>query len=189
MDLRLTQEEIEEAKNWLSLSGLNRQQVLIGMGVGSKMPAKTWPRDRYTLLGRRIIEELNGIPIIFGGPEDRALGDNLIKEWTVGGNAAGELNVRQAAAALSFCRLYLGNDTGTMHLAAAVGTRCVAIFSARTFPGCWYPYGSGHTVLRANVPCEGCMLEKCREFDLACLKLISVEEVMDACRRALAYYK
>ena len=186
MDLGLTEGEVKEARDWLSgQKVLNQQQLLVGMGVGSKMGAKIWPKDRYALLGRYIIEQLGGVPIIFGGAEDRELGDSLIREWQTGANAAGALPVRQAAAALKFCRLYVGNDTGTMHLAAAVGVQCVAIFSARYFPGCWYPYGANHVVLRAQVPCEGCMAEDCREFDMVCLTSIRVEDVARACREAL----
>ncbi len=186
MDLGLTEGEVREAKDWLDgQKVLNQEHLLVGMGVGSKMPAKIWPKERYALLGRYIIEQLGGVPVVFGGPEDRELGNSLIKEWQIGANAAGALPVRQAAAALKFCRLYVGNDTGTMHLAAAVGVQCVAIFSARYFPGCWYPYGSNHMVLRAQVPCEGCLAEDCREFSLACLKSIRVEDVAMACRKAL----
>lgn len=188
MDLLLTEEEMKEAREWLANHvELNEQQILIGMGVGSKYPAKIWPGERFTLLGRHIIDRLGGFPIIFGGPEDRELGNSLMSEWRVGANAAGELNVRQAAAALSFCRLYVGNDTGTMHLAAAVGTRCVGIFSARDFPGSWHPYGPNHIVLRANVACEGCMLSDCVKYDMACLKLISIRDVTRACAKALNY--
>ena len=189
MDLLLTKEERKEAREWLaSHIEFNEQQILIGMGVGSKYPAKIWPRERFALLGRHIIDRLGGFPIIFGGPEDRELGNSLIDEWRGGANAAGELNVRQAAAALSFCRLYVGNDTGTMHLAAAVGTQCVGIFSARDFPGCWHPYGPRHIVLRANVACEGCMLSDCVKYDRACIKLISVSNVIRACDDALGNY-
>jgi hypothetical protein len=70
------------------------------------------------------------------------------------------------------------------HLAAAVGIRCVGIFSARDFPGSWYPYGPDHLVLRAKVACEGCKLIGCHH-DLACLKLISVGDVVKACDKAL----
>jgi heptosyltransferase-3 len=186
MDLLLNEAEIEEAKSWLRFQkDLRQEQLLIGMGVGSKSPAKIWPRDRYAALGHQIIERLRGVPIIFGGPEDRELGDSLIREWKIGANAAGELNIRHAAAALSFCRLYVGNDTGTMHLAAAVGTQCVAIFSDRYFPGSWYPYGSHHLVLHRRVPCGGCGVFQCLENDNTCLKLISVEAVWESCQAAL----
>jgi ADP-heptose:LPS heptosyltransferase len=81
---------------------------------------------------------------------------------------------------LERCALYVGNDTGTMHLAASVGTPCVAIFSARDNPGKWEPTGPGHIVLRHEVPCAGCMLETCVDNDLECLKAISVDEVLAA---------
>lgn len=185
MDLLLTEEEKKEARAWIAGHiGHNESRILIGMGVGSKFPEKVWPRERFVQLGRYLIDQLAGTPVIFGGPEDRELGDSLINEWGAGANAAGELSVRQAAAALSLCRLYVGNDTGPMHLAAAVGTRCVGIFSARDFPGSWYPYGPNHLVLRAQISCEGCKLIGCHH-DLACLKMISVEDVVKACVKAL----
>ncbi len=82
-------------------------------------------------------------------------------------------------------RFYLGNDTGAMHLAAAMGRPCVAVFSAREWPGRWHPYGEGHKVLRFEVPCSGCRLEVC-DKELQCLKGIQVEEVYQACATMLA---
>jgi heptosyltransferase-3 len=185
MNLGVEKAELKEAEDWLhSRVGSEPGKLLIGLGVGSKYPAKVWPEERYERLGQHLIDQLGAFPIIFGGLEDQEIGHRLLSKWKLGANAAGELKVRQAAAALSFCRLYVGNDTGTMHLAAAAGTRCVGIFSARHFPGVWYPYGFGHMVLRRHVPCEGCLTTACAN-DTACLKLISVEDAMDACRQAL----
>jgi heptosyltransferase III len=187
MDLLLTREEQDTARGWLlDHIDSDRHQILVGMGVGGKSANQIWPRERFARLGRWLIEQKDAVPIVFGGPEDRKLGESLIKEWGAGANAAGGLNVRQAAAALSFCRLYVGNDTGTMHLAAAVGTQCISIFSARAFPGEWDPYGPNHIVLKANVACEACMLSECLKYDLACLKMISVRDVIKACERAMA---
>ena len=76
---------------------------------------------------------------------------------------------RQAwIAALERCAFYLGNDTGTMHMAVAAGIPCVAVFSSRDFPGNWYPYGNGHVVFRTPIKCEGCFLEKCIENEMRC---------------------
>jgi lipopolysaccharide heptosyltransferase III len=186
MDLRLTAGEMEKARHWLTGHiEMNAKQILIGMGVGSKHPANVWPRERFAEAGRHIIEHLGGTLILFGGPEDREFGDSLINEWRAGVNTAGELTVRQAAAALSFCRLYVGNNSGPMHLAAAVGTHCIGIFSGRDFPGCWHPYGAGHLVLSGTVDCEGCMLSDCEEYGMACIKQISVEDVILACNNSL----
>ena len=148
------------------------------------MPAKIWPEERYLTVGYSLINELGAIPIIFGDTVDRALGNRLIKAWKSGVNAAGELSVRQAAAVLARCRFYVGNDTGTMHLAAAVKTPCVAIFSARDWPGRWYPYGENNIVLREAVDCEGCMLNVCNR-DLECINMITVESVIAASRQII----
>jgi ADP-heptose:LPS heptosyltransferase len=93
--------------------------------------------------------------------------------------------VREAATALKRCLLYIGNDTGTMHLAASLKVRCVAIFSARDLPGRWQPLGKHHIVLRKQVPCEGCMLVTCVEHGLACLAQIGIDEVEAAATRVL----
>src|SRR5207244_10101617 len=95
-------------------------------------------------------------------------------------NLADIFTVFETTYYISRCTLYLGNDTWTMHLASAVGTRCIAIFSARDHPGKWYPYGQGHVVIRKHVPCEGCYLTVCEEHRMACLMEIIVEEVCQA---------
>lgn len=184
MDLLLTAAEKREARDWLhSRMDPASPYIPVGLGVGSKCPVKIWPLERFAALGRRLIDYWGCFPVVFGGPEDRERGDALVKEWRLGANAAGELTVRQAAAALSFCRLFVGNDTGTMHLAAAVGVPCVAVFTCRDLPGHWHPYGSHHITLRAQVACEGCMIEQeeCLDYDMACIKLISIKDVAKAC--------
>jgi len=155
---------------------------IIGLGPGSKMPAKRWPLDRFIETVKRLCRSLSGVHfIVLGGSDDRELGAMLVA--MIGPrivNWAGSLSVLESAEALRRCTLYLGNDTGTMHLAAAVGTRCIAIFSARDHPGKWYPYGHGHVVIRKHVPCEGCHLTVCEEHRMACLMEINVEEVCQA---------
>lgn len=187
MDLRLTEPERKQASDWLRERVGNQpgMKSLIAIGPGSKAPSKVWPEERFVALGSRLIKESGLYPIIFGGPEDRELGERLISQWGVGANAAGQLGVRQAAAAMSNCCLYVGNDTGTMHMAAAAGVACVAIFSAIDWPGRWYPYGSGHAVLRQSVPCEGCHLEVCVEQDMKCMREIRVADVLAAVKSRL----
>ena len=187
MDLALTEGESREANVWLSDNvPLFGSGPLVGFGPGSKWQSKVWPEERFVEAGNRLIQKHSIYPIVFGGAEDRTLGERLIWAWGRGANAAGELPVRQAAAALAQCRFYVGNDTGTMHIAAAVETPCVAIMSALDWPGHWNPYGAGHTVLRRSVPCEGCLLKVCERERMRCLKEITVEDVVNACERMLS---
>lgn len=187
LDLALTQKEHENAESWLraNVPGYPEKVKLVGVCPGSKWLSKVWPEERFAELGRRLITEMGLYPIAFGGPEDVALSKRLIDAWGSGANAAGALDVRSAAAVLARAHLYVGNDTGAMHLAAAVGTPCVVTFSAQDWPGRWYPYGSQHRVLRRSVACEGCLLEVCTSEGLRCLKEISVDEVLRACSETL----
>ncbi len=184
MDLALTSEEERSAEDWLRahVPGYPSAVSLVGIGPGSKWPSKIWPEERYAALGRRLNDELSLFPIVFGGPGDVPVAQRLLKHWGCGAYAAGALAVRPAAAALARCRLFVGNDTGTLHLAAAVGTPCVGVYAAHAWPGLGYPYGSGHIVLRRSPPCEGCLLPVCIKEGMRCLREISVKEVCDACR-------
>jgi heptosyltransferase III len=157
----------------------------IGVGPGSKMPAKRWPLERFGEVAATLIARYDVWPVVFGGPEDHADGEILLTRWRRGYNAAGALTARASSMALKQCALYLGNDTGTMHLAAAAGTPCVAVFSARDWPGAWYPYGVAKRVFRTSVDCEGCYLVECAERRSECLTRITVEEVVAGCERLL----
>ena len=186
IDLQLTEEEHLQARKWLeeNCGEALDQKRLVAIAPGSKWSSKIWPEENFGQIGERLISELNLYPVIFGGREDNLRGTRLIARWKRGANAAGKLNVRHAAAGLSQCRLFVGNDTGTMHLAAAVGTPCIVAFAAQDWPGRWYPYGKGHIILREAVPCEGCMLRVCDKENL-CLTSIKVDKVFEACCEVL----
>ena len=181
MDLKLTSIEREAGRSWMmNHSDNNSGRCLpVGIGPGSKKPSKVWPVENYVELGKILIREFNLFPVVFGGKEDIALANHLIAQWGRGECAAGQMTVRESAAALSYCRVFIGNDSGAMHLAAAVGTTCIVAFSAQFHPGAWYPYGEGHVVLREYVSCEGCMLDECNR-GMDCLKAISVKKMVDA---------
>ena len=70
-----------------------------------------------------------------------------------------------------------GHDSGPMHLAAAVDTPCVAIFSSRNYLGEWFPQGTGHRVLYHPIECQGCRLDVCEDRARACMNSIAVDEV------------
>lgn len=182
MDLRITETERQRAKVWWQQKVGPRPgpKGWVAICVGGKTSAQLWPLERYDGVVRLLIEEQGLLPVIIGGREDRETGEKLLSEWGTGLCAAGELTVRESAALMEGARFYLGNDTGAMHLAAAVGKPCVGIFSARNWPGIWEPYGVGHKVLRFEVPCAGCLLAVC-DRELQCLRGIEVQKVYEAC--------
>ncbi|HAL92554.1 MAG TPA: hypothetical protein DCM68_05965 [Verrucomicrobia bacterium] len=184
-DLALTVAERAEAQQWLEDRGAPQGRPLLGVGPGSKMPSKIWPVERFGEAVKQLIAETGVWPVVSGGGDDRELGDRLVATWGEGTVAAGGLGVRQSAALLSRCAAYLGNDTGTMHLAAAVGVPCVGVFSARDYPGLWEPYGAGHIVLRHDLSCSGCMAQQCPGHGNECTRRVGVEDVVAACSKIL----
>ena len=134
------------------------------------------------------LEEENIEIFIVGGPEDSLLADSLLEAWGVNKiqNYCGKLTISESAELIRKCNIYIGNDTGIMHLAAMVGTVCLTIFSSRDYPGLWEPFGDNHVSIRKNIDCEGCMLVECNKLNNACLKLTSVDEVFSEVTKILS---
>jgi ADP-heptose:LPS heptosyltransferase len=186
MDLRLTAEEEREFHDILSGLPPDAARPWIGVVPGAKKPANIWPLERYQLVVKGLVQKYKIWPVVFGSEEERFLGEKLIAAVGCGYNLAGLLSVRLSAVGLRRCRLYLGNDTGAIHLAAAVGTPCVGVYSSADRPGLWYPYGKGHDVIRTAIECEGCLLMDCVEKKMECILSIKVEEVAQTCEWKLA---
>lgn len=182
VSLNLTDNERNFSTGWLENNCGNalNENRLFGVALSSKWESKNWEVDNFLQVITQMIEKRNAFPVFFGGSGEIEIGDKLIKVLSVGANAAGQLNIRKAAAALENCRIFLGNDTGTTHLAASVKTPCIAIFAAVDWAGRWYPFGDSNTVFRETVECEGCHSPVCFNNN-KCLRLIEPEKVIQAC--------
>ncbi|MGQ9847917.1 MAG: glycosyltransferase family 9 protein, partial [Bacteroidales bacterium] len=159
---------------------ISKTSNIVCMGIGTKMPAKKWFLERYTEIANRLIEQKNVFLIFLGSKEESNEIESLIANLHQKNrvlNLAGKTSVIESAEILRRCSLYFGNDTGTMHLAATVGTKCVTIFSSRGIIGRYEPYGNGHINIIKRINCEGCYLEVCVEKNMECLRQIEVEEV------------
>ena len=184
-DLQLSLSEQAEAAMLLApVSG----RTLIGVSVGAKVDTKDWEDVRWAPLLERLAQRYpeHGLVMLGSGDEARrceALGIHWRGRVV---NLCGRLSVRASGAALARCAVFIGHDSGPMHLAAAVGTRCVAIFSSRNLPGEWFPCGVGHRVLYQPMPCQGCRLDECGERHKACIRSISVDAVLEAAAAVLS---
>lgn len=180
--MALNSGEIKSAREWFEKNcGPDyEQKKLIAVAPGSKWESKKWFEERYIEVIQKLIQKYDVFPVIFGGKEDFETGQKILEKVSAGANAAGELNIRVGSAAIERCRLYLGNDTGTMHMAAAVGVPCVALFAAIDFPGRWKPFGENNKIFRYAVECEGCHTPDCF-MNHKCLELIETEKVFLAC--------
>jgi len=181
--LLLTQQERAHAAG--ALRPLGGAPFLV-FGIASKMQATDWGIENWKSLMPKLHREFPGQAAVFiGAKEDRQAVAGVAAQWPVRSlNLSGDLSPRESAAVIERADLFLGLDSGPMHLAASAGTPCVAIFSARNRPGIWFPFGSGHTAIYHQTECFGCGLESCTVENKKCILSISVDEVVTAAKRA-----
>jgi len=169
---------------------------LLGINAGAEYgPAKRWPRERFVAAAIEIQRKTGCQWWIFGGKADQDLAAGIAREIAATQTSpadsvrsiAGQTSLSELCAALKACRLVLTNDTGPMHVAAAVGTRVIVPFGSTspelTGPG--LPGDARHRLIKANVPCSPCFLREC-PIDFRCMNSIRVETVVEAVLKVLA---
>lgn len=189
-DLRLTDAEHGRAAEAL---GAAAGRPILAVSVGTKVQSKDWGRENWQALLARLGGLYPGYALaLMGAPEEGEASEFAAAGWrgTAGPespvvNLCGALTPRESAAAFQQAKAFLGHDSGPMHLAATVGTPCVAIFAARNIPRVWYPHGPQHRIVYHEVECMGCGLETCLVERKRCLTSITVEEVAAEVRAVL----
>jgi lipopolysaccharide heptosyltransferase III len=184
-DLRLSVEEKNMARTTLGeLAG----RPLVVCGPGTKMQAKDWGQENWRALLERISATHPGYGLaLIGAREDAEVSEFAARGWAGPSvNLCGKLSPRETAAVFGHAAIFLGPDSGPMHLAACAGVPCVIAFSARGLPGVWYPAGKNHRIIYHQVNCFGCNLETCIAEGRKCLTSISVEEMAVAVDSILA---
>jgi heptosyltransferase-3 len=183
-NLQLTEAEQARASDVLAEAGGRR---LVAVSLGTKVQANEWQPERWRELLARIAERYPGHALaLTGAGVDAEASEFVAAGWRQGSgqvqgapaiNLCGVLSPRESAAVFAKADVFLGHDSGPMHLAAAVQTPCVAIFSGRGRPRVWFPYGQRHRVLYHRVNCSGCHLNTCVVEQKKCIYSITVDEV------------
>ncbi|MHB8301667.1 MAG: glycosyltransferase family 9 protein [Acidobacteriaceae bacterium] len=184
-DLRLTLEEHKTAADALEpVLG----KPLLACSVGTKVQAKDWGGENWRSVMNALAAELpQHALVLVGASEEIAVSEFAAAAWAGRSiNLCGKLTPRESAAVLARARLFLGHDSGPMHLAASVGTPCVAVFAARNLPRVWFPWGEQHRVVYRQTDCAGCDLETCVEQKKKCLTSITPAEVLASVHRVLS---
>lgn len=173
---------------WNSLSEGRKKKAggrpTIALHTGGKFPVNRWPEDHYRRLVRLLRDRLHPSLVLVG--DDRSARIDLGKENSSSPDIRdlrGKTDLGQLLETIRDCDLLITTDSGPGHVAAAAGTPVVGIYSARDYPGCWYPYGERNVIVRKNPPCQVCLRTNCRTIN--CLKDITPEEVLAACETVL----
>ena len=185
-DLRLTDAETGRAEKLLAPFG---SLPFIACGPGTKMQAKDWGQDKWRALLERLSVVLPGHALaLIGAREDIEVSKYAAAGWNGPVlNFCGELTPRESAAVIRRARLFLGPDSGPMHLAAAYGVPCAIAFASLDLRGRWFPVGEGHRPIYHSVECSNCRLEVCIEKKKICINSITVEEMLQAALQAIRH--
>jgi ADP-heptose:LPS heptosyltransferase len=182
-------EEVEAAKKKFGLEIVSRP--VFGLNPGAEYgPAKRWPVEKFIAAAKEIQQQINCTWILFGGKGDLQLCERIESEIHNSKfkiqNLCGETSLRELMSLLKLCRVLLTNDTGPMHVAAALGTPVVVPFGSTspelTGPG--LPGDVRNYLIKSDASCSPCFLREC-PIDFRCMNGIGVEQVVEAVVKSL----
>jgi heptosyltransferase-2 len=173
-----------EVADWRAKRGIAADRPVVAVAPGAVGPSKRWPAAAYTALTRHLAAD--GVAVwVLGGPDEKPLATEII-----GATPARDLtgpDLRDAILALASASAAVSNDSGLLHVAAALGTPAVGIFGP-TSPWHWAPLNPLAATMetKGELPCRPCHKPVCRLGHHRCMRDIAAEEVLAATRRALA---
>ena len=196
LGLHLTADDERFAAGFVAGEGIADDDLVIGIHTYSStfknMHRKCWDKENFVRLIERVGEvHPRARVVMFSGPSDVATTDYIVRHVGLRVTVVAQPNLRPALAVLKQCRLFVSNDSAIMHLAAAFGVPVVALFG----PTDWrhlHPWGVPHAVVRKGLPCMPCFTYSSRPLrcvaglDYACMREITVDEVLEAMRHLLA---
>jgi 3-deoxy-D-manno-octulosonic-acid transferase/heptosyltransferase-1 len=179
-DVPVTREDRSRVQILLANHGIDGARPLVAINPVALWETKLWRNDRFALLADRLVNE-HGVDVVFtGGPGDRVVIQTISQMMTVpSADFSGRTTLTMLAALYQCSTLLVTTDTGPMHLAAAVGTKVVALFGP-TAPWRTGPFGDGHQVIRTAPPCSPCFKRRCDEHRCRCMTDITVDLVLSA---------
>jgi ADP-heptose:LPS heptosyltransferase len=188
-EIFLTSDERTSAAEFLRSIGAAAARKIVAIHPGATWPNKIWLKEHFRSLIDQLVKETDCEIILSPGPSDSELMEYLQKGNSERVHVLPLLPVRQLAAVLSQCTVFVSNDCGPMHIGVAVGVKTIGIFGPEPIE-IWFPYdrSEGHLPMFKKIDCSPCRTTKCfrqGEGYLECMKLITTEEVCQAVKERL----
>jgi lipopolysaccharide heptosyltransferase II len=160
-------------------------RLVIGLNASGGWYTKRWPLEAFAQLGERLQRELNAVVLLLWGPGEYDDVKTIARLMPQPPLLAPSTNLKQLAALLARLALLVSNDSGPLHLAAAMGTRVAGIYGP-TRPDLQGPWGEGHAIaVKTGLPCLGCNGVTCKIVTHDCMKKLPVEAVWEAAKKSL----
>lgn len=179
LELVIGHSDRQRAQVYLHKNRLDSDAPLIGLNPSATFgPAKQWFPERYANLGDRLYQRHKATILIFGGPSDRQLGRTITGMMQAPCiDLSGRTTLGEAMALIDRCAVFITNDSGLMHVAAALKTPLVAIFGS-TNSTTTSPYSDTSRIVRVPLACSPCMQPVCPLGHMNCMKAVSVDRVL-----------
>ena len=175
--LNVTPSEADLTKRIAAQANFDIEKPYVVFALGANWPNKIWPYEHFAKLSERLYDE-NIIPVMVGGKGDQVLAELIASMAKVPPiDLTGKTTLKQLAFIIQKARVFVGGDTGPMHLSAAVGTPTVALMGPTDIIRNG-PYGQEASTIITPRECAGCWQRKCPK-QLDCLQSISVEQVYE----------
>jgi len=160
--------------------GVGPESLIMGLSPGAKYgPAKRWPSERFAAIGDRAVEQWHAVVILMGSRDEMAICKEVSQAMSYEPiNLCGRTTLGEAVGLLRRCRFFVTNDSGLMHVGAALGVPMVAVFGS-TNPETTGPRSNKARIVRYPVDCSPCLKPEC-PTDFRCMRSIEPEAVWEA---------
>lgn len=180
--LKVTSHDSDKAYALLKANGYEEKGCLIAFQMGANKPHRAWPADNLVLLADRLIKRADIEIVLLGSEKERETGEQFLR---VAGfpviDLIGKTGLTDLPAVIGQCDLLVSNDTGPIHIAAAVRTKVLGLYFSTAYFSETAPYGEGNVIIQAELPCSPCHeREMCKEMECKdCLTIEAVSRVAE----------
>jgi len=186
--LNFTNEDLEFGENFFKENNISQNELIIGFHPGCSTlknhDKRRWETDKFAELGKKLIEEHKAKILVFGGPEEKVIKEDIIKK--INSHSAISVNTSSlihTAAIMRRCNIFVTNDSSLMHIASALKLNVVAIIGP-TNPNYIHPWKTNYRIASLNLDCSPCFYYspkplKCSRKDVQfkCIKQLNTELV------------
>jgi heptosyltransferase-2 len=181
--LFISEKDREYAKEVLSSHNVSENDLLIGVHPGSSrinVAKRRWAKEGFASVANEVIRKYGAKVIILGGSDEERLAKDitrLMQSEPI--NVAGKTTLKQLAAIIERCDLFIHNDSAPLYIASAMKTPVVAILGYDN-PKVWRPWKGKYIIVRKDLPCSPCLPETRCEKNYECIKSITPEDILQA---------
>jgi ADP-heptose:LPS heptosyltransferase len=159
--------------------------MIVGINPGTNRPTEKWPPERFADLGNLLYQKYGATILVFWGPGEKPLAEGIVKQIDKGGIIAPPTNLKQLGAMFERCAIVVSNDSGPMHIAAAVGVPTVGIFGPVN-PKLQGPYGKDTAyVTKEGLDCLGCNYDRTCPIGDICMTQLETSAVLSTVEHLL----